>query len=202
MLTVAVQAGGESRRMGADKARLPFLGRTLIERVIERVRPLADEIVVTTNHPEDYGYLGLPLFPDLEPGRGALGGFYTALQAASQPRVAMVACDMPFTSALLLAAECDLLTSLGVDVVIPSSGEGLEPLQAVYRRETCLPTVREAMRAGEWKLISWFDQVRVHTLTVEQVKQIDPDDRIFMNVNTREDLERAEKMATGEVDHR
>ncbi|MFL7867205.1 MAG: molybdenum cofactor guanylyltransferase, partial [Anaerolineales bacterium] len=70
MLTICVQAGGESRRMGRDKALMPFLGRPLIQRVVDRLSPIADEIIVTTNNPDDYRFLGLPLFPDLKPGRG------------------------------------------------------------------------------------------------------------------------------------
>jgi molybdopterin-guanine dinucleotide biosynthesis protein A len=195
MLTLAVQAGGRSSRMGTDKALLPFLGRSLIQRVIERLAPIADEILVTTNRPDDYLFLGLPLYPDLEPGRGALGGFYTALQAASYPLVAMVACDMPFASRTLLAAQRDLLLSLDVDLVIPSSAEGLEPLHAVYRCETCLPAVRAAMQTEDWKLISWFPRVRVHTLLPEEVTRLDPGPHIFMNVNTPADLQQAEAIA-------
>ena len=95
MLTICVQAGGESSRMGQDKALMPFLGRPLIQRVTDRLAPIADEVIVTTNHPEDYRFLGLPLFPDLKPGRGALGGLYTALSSATCESVAVVACDMP-----------------------------------------------------------------------------------------------------------
>ena len=108
MLTVVIQAGGESRRMGQDKALIPFLGDHLIQRVRGRVAPLADELLVTTNQPQGYRFLGLPLFPDLIPGRGALGGLYTALSAASQPLVAVVACDMPFVNAEMLAAGRDM----------------------------------------------------------------------------------------------
>ena len=72
MLTICVQAGGESSRMGKDKALMSFLGRPLIQRVVDRLSPIADEIIVTTNRPENYTFLELPLFPDLKPGRGAL----------------------------------------------------------------------------------------------------------------------------------
>ena len=81
-LTVVVQAGGESRRMRQDKGLVPFLGRTLIERVIDRVSPAADELIVTTNNLDEYKFLGLPLYSDLIQGTGALGGLYTALHAA------------------------------------------------------------------------------------------------------------------------
>ena len=195
MLTVVIQAGGESRRMGQDKALLPFLGRPLIERVIERVKPLAVEMLVTTNRPEDYGFLGLPLVPDLLPGRGALGGLYTALQAAARPLVAIVACDMPFANPALFAAERDLLLTSEADIAIPFSGEGLEPFHAVYRRETCLPAIEAALEAGKWRVDSWFSEVNVHTLQAEEIRRYDPRLLCFRNVNTPEELGEAEQLA-------
>jgi molybdopterin-guanine dinucleotide biosynthesis protein A len=71
MLTVCIQAGGQSSRMGEDKALKTFLGRPLIQRVVDRLTPIADEIIVTTNHPQDYGFLNLRLFSDIKPDRGA-----------------------------------------------------------------------------------------------------------------------------------
>jgi 2-C-methyl-D-erythritol 4-phosphate cytidylyltransferase len=71
MLTVCIQAGGQSSRMGEDKALKTFLGRPLIQRVVDRLSSIADEMIVTTNRPEEYAFLKLPLFPDLKPGRGA-----------------------------------------------------------------------------------------------------------------------------------
>ncbi|MBP8164630.1 MAG: NTP transferase domain-containing protein, partial [Anaerolineales bacterium] len=85
MLTVVIQAGGASSRMGEDKALKPFLGRPLIQRVIERLSPLADEVIVTTNRPVDYAFLNLRLVADLKQGRGALGGLYTAIASAADP---------------------------------------------------------------------------------------------------------------------
>lgn len=196
MLTVCIQAGGESRRMGRDKALLPFLGRPLISRVIARLAPLADEVIVTTNRPADYAFLGLPLFPDLLPNRGALGGLYTALASASQPLVAVVACDMPFASADLLAYARDVMLRDAADVVIPQPGEGLfEPLHAVYRRETCLGPIRAALEAGQWKVISWFSQVRVRGLSPDEIAACDPTGLAFSNVNTPEELAHAEQTA-------
>ncbi|OGN80409.1 MAG: hypothetical protein A2X26_13995 [Chloroflexi bacterium GWC2_49_37] len=181
--------------MGSDKGLLPFLGQTLIQRVIERLAPLADEVLVTTNHPQNYRFLNVPLFPDLEPGRGALGGLYTALQSASHPLVAVVACDMPFASRELFTYQCDVLVEQALDVVIPSSLEGLEPLHAVYRRETCLPAVRAALQQEEWKLISWFPNVKVHAVPLEEVTRFDLHGHVFMNVNTPADLQQAEAVA-------
>ncbi len=89
---------------------------------------------MTTNQPDDFAFLSLPLFPDIKPGRGALGGLHTALVSATQPLVAVVACDMPFASAPLLAAAARLLEQEAADVVIAETAEGFEPLHAVYRR--------------------------------------------------------------------
>jgi molybdopterin-guanine dinucleotide biosynthesis protein A len=76
MLTVAIQAGGESRRMGQDKALMPFLGQPLIQRVVTHIACIADEIIVTTNRPADYTFLDLPLFSDIHPsGRSAYRTF-------------------------------------------------------------------------------------------------------------------------------
>ena len=195
MLTVCVQAGGQSSRMGEDKALKTFLGRPLIQRVIDRLASIADEVIVTTNRPEDYAFLNIPLFPDLKPGRGALGGLYTAIASAKHPLVAVVACDMPFASANLLEAERSLLLEEEVDVVIPRSDEGYEPLHAVYRRETCLPAIDAAIEADQWKVVSWFPQVKVHVLTFDEIKRYDLLGLAFWNVNTPEEFAEAERIA-------
>ena len=182
--------------MGQDKALMPFLGQPLIVRVIERLAPLADEILVTTNRPDDYLFLGLPLFPDLRPGRGPLGGLYTALSSAKNPFVAVAACDMPFASRTLFERAFSLIVQEETDVVIPDSGGGmLEPLHAVYRRETCLPAIQSALDADLWKLIAWFPQVRVRSLSPKETAVHDPEGLAFWNLNTPEEFAQAEKRA-------
>ncbi len=199
MLTLVIQAGGESRRMGRDKGLLPFLGRPLIERILVNLSPLADELIVVTNHPERYQFLNLPLISDIFPGRGALGGVYTALQSASQPLVAVVACDMPFASAGLLSFESSILKEdAGVDAVIPQNKQGLEPFHAVYRRETCLPASKAALEAGLWRVDSWYSQVNIRLLPVAEVQKHDPDLLAFQNINTPEDLLHAEQIAASQ----
>jgi len=197
MLTICIQAGGQSSRMGEDKALKTFLGRPLIQRVVERLFPIADEVILTTNQPEDYAFLNLRLFSDLKPGRGALGGLYTAIASASNPIVAVVACDMPFASPTLLEAASKLLVDAEreADVVIAKSEEGFEPLHAVYRRETCLPAIEAAIDADQWKVVAWFPQVKVRVLTSEEIKRYDPLGLAFWNVNTPEEFAKAEEIA-------
>lgn len=193
-LTIVIQGGGQSRRMGTNKALLPFRGMVLVERVYRRLAGLADEVLITANSPEGLAYLGLPLIPDLIPDRGALGGLYTALHAAANPYVFVVACDMPFINPRVVSAQVELIEREGVDVVIPSSGEGLEPLHAVYRREPCLAACRRAVEAGSQRLISWFGDVNVRTMRLEEVAAIDPGLRTFVNINTPEELRQAEQL--------
>jgi molybdopterin-guanine dinucleotide biosynthesis protein A len=127
MLTVSIQAGGASLRMGEDKALKPFLGRPLIQRVVDRLQPIADELIVTTNRPDDYAFLGLRLLPDLKPDRGALGGLYTALASAAHPLVAVVACDMPFASPKLIQTATRIMDEERADIVIARVSSGEEP---------------------------------------------------------------------------
>ena len=182
--------------MGQDKGLLPFLGQPLIQRVIARLAPLADELIVTTNHKQAYHFLGLPLVSDTLPGRGALGGLYTALRAANHALVAVVACDMPFASPTLLAALRDLLSSGTADLAIPNSGGGQEPFHAVYRRQTCLPAIETAIRADGWRVDAWFAQVKVVAMQPLEILRYDPQMICFRNVNTPEELSEAERLAT------
>ena len=195
MLSVVIQAGGQSTRMGEDKALKPFLGRPLIQRVIERLTPIADEILVTTNRPDDYAFLNLRLIPDLLPGRGALGGLYTALASAHGVMVAVVACDMPFASPSLIQSATRLLVEEEADVVIAKTDEGYEPFHALYRREICLPAIEAAIDEDKWKVIAFFPQVKVRTLSPDELKSFDPSGLCFWNVNTPEEFQHAEKLA-------
>ncbi len=182
--------------MGQDKALLPFLGKPLIEHVVGRLIHLADETLITTNAPAGFRYLNIPLFPDLIPGRGALGGLYTALSAARGDRVAVVACDMPFANGkILTACNTILRANLNIDATIPCSEHGLEPLHAVYRRETCLPAIKAALDADQWRMIAWHKQARIHRISPAEIQRHDPEGLAFMNINTPEEFQQAEALA-------
>jgi len=184
--------------MGEDKALKPFLGKPLIQRVIDRLAPIADELIVTTNRPADYAFLNLRLAADLKPGRGALGGLYTAVASASHPFVAVAACDMPFASKSFFESAYSLLVKEEADVVIAKTDEGYEPFHALYRRETCLPAIEAVIDEDKWKVIAWFPQVKVRTLSPAEIKTLDPSGLCFWNVNTPEEFQQAEQLARDE----
>lgn len=198
-VTVVIQAGGESRRMGRSKATVPFAGRPLICRLVERLSPVADDLVITTNEPENLAFLHGE-FPDLRiqlvcdsfEYRGALPGLYTALQAARNPYVAVVACDMVFASASLVVAESIAMNETGADVVVPVNQHGYEPFHAMYRRMGCLPAVRRALDRGEKRAQAFFDDVDVLEFPQSRVLEAEPMGGCFVNANTPEELKALE----------
>ena len=192
MITIAVQAGGKSSRMGEDKALVHLAGITLIERVLARIDGLADEILITTNRPETLTHLNLRMVGDELPGAGALHGLKTALDAARGEIILVLSCDTPFVSRELL--EHLLSRAHAADAIVPKHSDKYEPLQAVYNRAICLPAVEAALVSGERRMISFYPQV--HVLPIEEpiLGELDPSGLSFFNVNTAEDLERAEQL--------
>lgn len=195
MITIVLQAGGKSSRMGKDKALVPFLGVPLIKRLRDRFLDVGDELVVISNDFSGYQDLNVPLYKDLIPDRGALGGLYTALSVAKNPLVGLIAADLPFASPELLANLFNKLRSSGADGIIPNSGNDLEPLHAVYRRETALPLVKKALGQDLWRMNAWFDQADILILSPEETRNLSSSKYTFMNLNTPEDFRRAEELA-------
>ena len=195
MLSLALLSGGRAARMGQDKALMPFLGRPLIQRILDRLASVGDQVILSTNRPADYAFLDLPSYPDLQPDCGPLGGLYTMLGAAGHSILAAVACDMPFANPALFEYERLLLSQTGVDVVIPSTPDGLEPLHAVYRREACLPVIHSALENGNLKMTAWLPEVSVRIVLPEEVAHFDPHGLAFWNLNTPEDFRQAEERA-------
>lgn len=191
-LSIAIQAGGKSSRMGHDKAVLELGGLSMIQRVALQVSDLADEIFVVSNDPAGLENLGFPIIADLLPVRGALSGFYTAFATAKTGFVAMLACDMPFASNAIFARCLEVILETGADVVMPKSGETLfEPLHAVYRCEPCKQAVFAAIEMGQHRLISWLEHVKVVFLEPEECNRLDPSGLAFFNLNTQEDFMKA-----------
>ncbi len=194
MVTVAIQAGGQSRRMGRDKGLVTLAGKPLIQHVIQRVSHLGQQILITTNQPAAYDFLNLPMASDPIPGAGSLPGLHTALEAARGELVIVLACDMPFVSAPLLEHMLEMATQ--ADIVIPLRDGEYEPLHAIYRR-TCLPAIEAALAAGEKRVISFFSQMHVRPVEAADLRRFDPSGMSFFNVNTPQDLELAERLYQG-----
>lgn len=191
--SLAIIAGGQSRRMGRDKAFVELGGKALIERVIERSADLGQtETILITNKPTDFAHLSLPMYHDLLPGKGSLGGIYTALVQAQSPDVLALACDMPFVNTELLRYMLDQIRA-DIDIVVPRVDGYPQGLHAIYKK-ICIEPIAEQLAADRLKIIRFYDRMRVRYLDETDYAAFDPQGRSFANINTPEELAKAKRL--------
>jgi molybdopterin-guanine dinucleotide biosynthesis protein A len=173
---------------GITKALLEVGGRRIIDRAASTLRSLFTDIVLITNSPEEFEFLGIPMFKDKIPGGGSLGGLYTGLSVCNGDYGFLVGCDMPF----LLPAPIRHMVNLidDHDVVIPRVQGHFEPLHAIYSRR-CIPVIEELLVQGNLKIIDFLDKVAVLEIPEKDLRYFDPSLRFIINLNTPEDLEKA-----------
>ncbi len=173
-----ILAGGDSRRMGRDKALLLVDGRPMIASIADQLKPLFEEIVISADRPDAYGFLGLSVVADAEPGQGPLMGIASGLPHMTQDLNFVTACDiprinLPFINRLIKLAA-------GFDIVLPYYDEGQhEPLFAVYRK-TVVSEAARILAAGGRSILDLLDRAKVNLIKI-------PDRRLIRNVNTEED---------------
>jgi len=181
-----ILAGGDSRRMGRDKALLPVGGRPMIASIADQLKTLFEEIVISADRPGDYGFLGLPVVPDLEPGQGPLRGIASSLPRMTHDLNFVTACDIPRIDLSFVIRLIKM--SAGFDLILPYLDEGhYEPLFAVYRKSVA-PEATRILEGGGRSILALLDRVKVNLVTI-------PDRRWFKNINTETDY--AELIADG-----
>jgi molybdopterin-guanine dinucleotide biosynthesis protein A len=192
--SVAIMAGGKSSRMGTDKSFVQLRGKPIIGHVIERVADLGqDETFLITNRPTQYAHLALPMYGDIIPEKGSLGGIYSALHHSHSPYTLVVACDMPFVNPALLQYMVGLCNE-AYDVIVPRVAEYPEGLHAIYS-QSCLGPIRKQLDADRLKVIGFYGDMRVRYLDEAEYASFDPQGLSFQNINTPEELEAAQKLA-------
>ncbi len=193
----AILAGGAASRYGgAPKGLVTVAGRRILDRVVDAVQTVTGAVpLLIANAPGASAWRpDLQTIPDARPGYGSLGGIYTAVSAAPKP-VLCVAWDMPFVPEGLLRALIDGMAAGDYDAFLPESSgrRGLEPLCAVYG-PACGPAIARRLERDDLKAISFHPDVRVGILSLAQVRAFGDPDELFFNVNTPNDLERAEAL--------
>jgi molybdopterin-guanine dinucleotide biosynthesis protein A len=187
-----VVAGGHSRRMGRDKALLPWGDTDLLGHALARLRGVAGDVRILCGPEPRYLDRGVPVETDLVHDTGPLAGVLTGLTAATGRPGLFLAVDLPRVPVALLARLVALAE--GADAVVPRSSRGPEPLCAVYG-PACLEPIRRRVAAGELRMTSFWPGMRVREVRAEELAAFgDPDD-LFRNLNTPADLEGGPKPA-------
>jgi molybdopterin-guanine dinucleotide biosynthesis protein A len=187
-----VVAGGESRRMGLDKGGLPFGRERMIERQIRLLRATCRSVSMI-GPPYRFADAGVQIYEDEIPGKGPLGGIYTGLRRARTEFSLFLSCDMPFMEARFLRYLCEqALASPASATVPPPCGKGHYPLCVVLRRRVAL-RVRSCLASGRNQVGRFLSLCRPRTLSKAEFARAGFSPRIFCNLNTREEYEKARK---------
>ena len=184
-MTGIILSGGLNVRMGENKAFLRVDGERLIDRTVRLFRAVFREVIIVTAVPLDYLDQEAVIVTDILPERGALGGIYPGLFYAAYQQAFVAACDMPFLDRAFV--EYMASQASGFDIVVPAPPDGLQPLHAVYSRR-CLPAIRGLLERNRLKITGFYPVHKLRTLSPEGLRSLDPDGRMFLNVNTPEDL--------------
>ena len=203
-VTGVILAGGKSRRMGANKALMQLGEDSLIGHIIRRMRLVTDELLLITNSPTEYAHLDLPMYADIIPNTGALGGIYTGLTSASYDAVICVACDSPFLEPKLLTY---LVSVLGeYDAVMPYTSNHndtqiiLQTLCGVYSKR-CLPIIASMLQASELRVHALQEWAHVQSVSPEVWQKFDPEGMSFFNINTPADFDLANSYMRSQITH-
>jgi molybdopterin-guanine dinucleotide biosynthesis protein A len=184
-MTGIILSGGRNTRMGQNKAFLRVGGERLIDRIVSLFRLVFQEVIIVTADPLDHLDQETVIVTDIIPDRGALGGLYTGLFYAAEEHVFVAACDMPFMNRTFL--EYMVSQATGYDIVIPAPPDGLQPLHAIYARR-CLPSIRNLLGQNRMQIREFYPGHRLLKIPPEVLDSYDPDGRMFLNLNTPEDL--------------
>jgi molybdopterin-guanine dinucleotide biosynthesis protein A len=194
-VTSIILAGGKNLRLGRNKALEVIRGKTIIERVFERLEPISSQIVVVTSWAQfDINlHLNADVVADIYPDMGPLGGIYTGLTSSISDVNIIAACDMPFLNTELMQYMADI--SADYDAVVPRlANKMIEPLHAVYAKN-CISRIDERLAAKKLSIHAFLDEVNVRYLEEEESRKIDPELISFFNINYQTDLDKAVKMA-------
>lgn len=190
LVTIAILAGGQSQRMGQDKAFLRVGDEPLVEHILNRVTTLNLPTILIANQPEKYTAYNLPVYRDVIPGHGSLGGLYTAIASGQTTNTLCVAVDMPFLNLDLLSYLISLRE--GYDGVVPTVKGYPEPLHAVYSK-SCLAAIRSKIEANQLKISGFYEALNIRYVEDAEIRAIDPELRSFTNINTPDEWQAAQE---------
>ena len=185
-ITGIILAGGKNSRMGVNKAFLLVDGIRLIEKTLNIYRQIFNEMIIVTNDPLAYiEFPGAAIVTDIYKDKGPAGAIFTGLFYAKNSYAFVSACDMPYLNKDFILYMIDLRGRY--DIIVPELPEGFQPLHALYSRN-CLLAMKRMIDADELKITGLYKEGRILRITEEKIKPFDKDGRLFLNLNTPEEL--------------
>ncbi|MGB5992561.1 MAG: molybdenum cofactor guanylyltransferase [Desulfobacterales bacterium] len=193
--TGVILAGGKNSRFsGKNKALVRIGGKRILDRIYEVFTILFDKIILVTNDPVQYMDWDFDIVTDIFPIRSSLTGIHTGLFYTATPYAFFVACDIPFIKKELIEVLLDGVEP-NIDIVIPETSKGVEPLCSVYSKR-CFKPIEEQLEKKSLKIQRVLQKVRVKKIPEDILRTIDPDLVSLYNINTPDDLARAKQAAT------
>jgi len=183
--TAIILAGGESKRMGQDKASLIFEGQTLLARAEQRLTPLFEHVLVSVREQRSDTHLSQIL--DKSESRAPMIGIIAALEAAETDWLFVVGVDMPFLSPRLVCFMAE--QRKGYDAVLAEVGGKLQPLLAFYRKEACLPAMQARIAQNKRSLIQLIPHIHANILSEHDLLRLDASQQSFIDFDTKDDLQ-------------
>ncbi len=182
-LSGVVLAGGKSSRFGTDKAMFHYRGKPLLEHALEILMPLCNEMLISTNKPDNYSGFDAKSVADSYQNSGPLGGIHSALTAAKNDRIAVISCDTPFIPTELFRKMASEMGNH--DLIMPVHNGFTESMCAIYSKK-CLPVIEQALIAGKFRILDAIKPLNSRFFPVD--KESFYTREIFHNINYKEDL--------------
>jgi molybdopterin-guanine dinucleotide biosynthesis protein A len=189
---VILSGGLAARYDGTEKALLRVGGVRILDRIYDIYRALFEEIILVTNSPQKFLEWDLLVVSDLFPIRSSLTGIHAGLFYMTNPFAFISACDTPFLKKEMVETVIGKIEAQ-IDIVMPETSAGFEPLCAAYSKR-CLQPAQHHLEQEKLKIIKTFRKSRIKTVSEKVLRKIDPDLQSFFNINTPDDLTRAEEM--------
>jgi len=189
-LSAFILAGGQSSRMGTDKAFVTLDGRTLLSRALDLARSITPDVHIVGDKQKYSSFA--PVIEDLFPGCGPLAGIHAALRSSDHDLNLILAVDVPFVSPALLQYLIARAKDSPASVTVPRAGNGLQPLCALYRRAFA-DAAEQALRAARYKIDALFHEARTQFITEQDLHAAGFSPQSFRNLNTPEDVSEASK---------
>jgi len=191
---VILSGGLNTRFSGKNKAFVSVGGRLIIDRLLEVFSELFDDLILVTNHPEEFLQWDLTIVTDIFDLRSSLTGIHTGLFYSNNPYAFFSACDTPFLNKDLVGILIEQIEPK-IDIIMPQTAAGFEPLCAIYSKR-CLKPAEDHLKARKLKIQWALRSSRTKIIPEKELRKVDPELRSFFNINTPQDLARAEEMVS------